>query len=596
MALPICLVSKEYFEEDLKYCAELPSPNNLPRELAKVIIEYLRSLNTTSMRTFLQNQEISKVAVNDQGKSKEFNSSLESPKDVKDFKGLNKSKYQLEINDGIINRNIATISNELQTIQEVKSEVDVRSLPLPDKIKYITENMWDLIPKRLGISQSEFKEARIENKAAMIMKLLNEFFEFVRVRPENPQFESVTYVADDNILWDPMKEVLEPVVGVLISLGLARRTLLNELEVAITSTGNIIPHYMVDPWDYLKLREYVLDLNELRLLSTTNYYFRYNKLDVRITQQELDEIKSGSYDIEKNIVYKLWHNRFNDQNFEFFIDSVGTWLAPIRFKHIGYLIGPTNVGKSSLLAALTNPIGSIVARVSPRSLASDYPFSLTGLIGKQINVYSEKIIPTMKNITALNNIAGEEDFIEVHRKHREAIVIRSLKSMMFAMAGLPIILEYSGEDLKAFAERLSIIMCKYPEEGFEIRRGVVSEVPKEEAFKFLLWCRHQLEERKWEIRRLSTDEILERLLKSSNTAIRFIEESGYVEKDPTGSAKALELYEVYKKWCMENKLIPMSRDDFYSTLGSMFMDYKREGSKWFKGIRIKYSAFDQKLY
>ena len=48
MALPICLVSKEYFEEDLKYCTELPSPNNLPRELAKVIVKHLRSLSGVS--------------------------------------------------------------------------------------------------------------------------------------------------------------------------------------------------------------------------------------------------------------------------------------------------------------------------------------------------------------------------------------------------------------------------------------------------------------------------------------------------------------------------------------------------------------------
>jgi phage/plasmid-associated DNA primase len=133
-------------------------------------------------------------------------------------------------------------------------------------------------------------------------------------------------------------------------------------------------------------------------------------------------------------------------------------------------------------------------------------------------------------------------------------------------------------------------MCQYPEEGFIIKQEVYKEVSMEEAFKFLLWCRVQLERRSWVIRRLSTDEILEKLIKSSNTAIRFVEESGYVERDPTASVKAMDLYAIYRKWCEEVNLIPMSRNDFYMVLDGMFMDYKREGVKWYKGVRIKWSV------
>jgi len=518
------------------------------------------------------------------------------PEELKDLlTSIIESKFRPNVSETKISdaeQKIKTVNESLtqQVQQEVSLKVDVKTLPLFDKVKYLCENLWNLIPEKLGTSQEDFKKSRIEEKVAMIYRLLSEFFEFVRVLPRSPQYESVTYVVDDYVLWDPRKEVLEPVIGALVSLGLARKSLISELEVAITSTGNLVPYYMVDPWDYLKLRSYILDLNELRLLSTSNYYFRYNKLDVKISQQELDEIRSGSYDIEKNKVYTLWRNRFDDTNWGFFIDSVGTWLAPMRFKHVGYLVGPTNVGKTSLLAALTNPIEPVVAHVSPRTLTSDYPFALMGLIGKQINVYSEKIIPTLKNITVLNNIVGESDFIEVQVKKKAPMTIRSLKSMMFAMTGLPMVSEYNGEELKAFAERLSIILCEYPEEGFMIKKEVYKEVSKEEAFKFLLWCRVQLERRNWEIRRLSTDEILERLLKSSNTAIKFIEESGYVEKDPTASVKAMDLYKVYEKWCEEVHLIPMSRNDFYAVLDGMFVNYKGEGVKRYKGVRVKWSV------
>jgi len=56
---------------------------------------------------------------------------------------------------------------------------------------------------------------------------------------------------------------------------------------------------------------------------------------------------------------------------------------------LGYLTGPTDVGRTSLTTALTNPTELMVTYVSLRSLTPNL-LSLIGLIDKQINDYSKR--------------------------------------------------------------------------------------------------------------------------------------------------------------------------------------------------------------
>jgi Predicted ATPase len=288
-------------------------------------------------------------------------------------------------------------------------------------------------------------------------------------------------------------------------------------------------------------------------------------------------------------VYKLWRNHFDDQNWEFLIYSLGTWLAPYRFKHVAFLIGPTDSGKSTFIENLIRPIRPIVATVSLKSI-TDYQFGLEDLLGKQINVYCEKGETVLKNIDLINNLIGAHDYIIVHRKHKPSSVMRSLKTMFFAMTDPPIIYEYGGETLWAFVNRLSIIHMHKPE-GFKPENEVYAN-PKE-VFKFLLACRVKLEQNNWEIKKLSNEEILEYLMKASNSALRFLEESGYVEPDPMSSVKGTELYEVYVRWCNEVGIRPMGLNQFYTTVATKYYKYQREGTAWFKGLRIKYTKLTE---
>jgi hypothetical protein len=154
---------------------------------------------------------------------------------------------------------------------------------------------------------------------------------------------------------------------------------------------------------------------------------------------------------------------------------------------------------------------------------------------------------------------------------------------MFSMNDPPILWEQGGETLAAFLERLSIVFIK-PPEGFKPVKNY--RVDPGESFKFLLWCRVQLESRGWEIRMRDFEEKLDYLTKMANTALRFLE-SDYITPDPYGRVKGTELYEAYVRWCKEQGLAPMGRNKFYAAVATKYTKYEPEGVVWFKGLRLR---------
>jgi len=464
--------------------------------------------------------------------------------------------------------------------EEIKEEI--KKLSLEEKIRYVIDNI-EIFIKHLGnLDVEDFQKAKTEVKASIIYSIIDYVFNVIKVLPAEPSEESVTYIAHENTLYEP-EEIIRPIVGSLVAKAYSKRNLVKEVELATYSTGKTIYWWQIDPWDMLNLTNGVLDLRELKIKeSSSEYYFRHRLL-IKISDKDLDEIRSDSYDIEKNEVYKLWRKHFDDENWEYFVHSVGTWLRPERSKHIAFLIGPSDSGKSTLLHVLTKPIKPIVAHVDLRSITS-YQFGLEALVGKLINVYSERGETVLRNIDMINNLVGEKDYITVQRKHKSAVTIRSLKTMMFSMNDPPVLSEYGGETLRAFLNRLSIILIKQPDNFKPIPD---LDVDPREAFMFLLWARRQLEKNNWIIKKMSDDDMISYLIRETNSALKFLEESKVIERDPSSVVKGTDLYEAYVDWCMRQGLKAFDRNRFYTIVGSRFQAYEREGSKWFRGLKIK---------
>lgn len=479
---------------------------------------------------------------------------------------------------------LSKIMSELEEAEYPESEEEADAT-LHDKLREVIEKLPELISELCSLSLEEFASTRrVEKKAACLYKVISSQFNIVKVPPKDATGESTLYAAVGNMLHD-IEEVVKPVVGALIAREGARKTLVGEVVTAACSTGNVAPYYKINPWEYLRLANSVLDLETLRLVDSVDYYFTY-RLPVKVRQEEIDLILSDRYSIEENPVYKYWRSRFDDQNWDYLVSGLGTWLSPFRHRHVAFLIGPPKSGKSTLVRNLTRPVSPIVGYVSLWSITG-YIFGLEPLIGKQIVAYSERGETVLKNLDVINTLFGEQDYIIVHRKRKPAVTMRSLKAGFFSMNDPPIVYEYGGETMAAFLDRLSIIQMSLPE-SYEVIPNLT--VPVREVFKFLLWCRVQLERSNWVIKKMGEEELLDYLMRSTNSALQFLSDTSVVEPDPNGRVKGAELYEVYVKWCSERGIRPMGKNNFYSIVATKYNSYLREGAKWFRGLRLRKSS------
>jgi hypothetical protein len=482
---------------------------------------------------------------------------------------------------------MSTLLSELEVAEYTEVEGEEVETTLHDKLRGVVEKLPELIREYCNLDINEFAELRrVEKKAACVYRVVSSQFSVVKVPPKDTSGVSVLYAATSDLLYD-IEEVVKPIVGALIAREGARKTLVGEVVTAAYSTGTIVPWYMINPWECLRLACGVLDLDALRVVDSVNYYFTY-RLPVKIRQAEIDLISSGRYNIEENAVYKYWRSRFDEENWEYLVSSLGTWLSPFRHRHIAFLIGPPKSGKSTLVSNLTRPIHQVVGFVSLRQLTS-YTFGLEPLIGKQMVAYSERGETVLKNLDIINNLFGEQDYIVVYRKHKPAVTIRSLKTGFFSMNDPPIVYEYGGSTMAAFLDRLSIIQMSLPE-SYEVIPNLT--IPMREAFKFLLWCRVELERSNWRIKKMGEEELLDYLMRSTNSALQFLNDTSVIEPDPNGHVKGTELYEAYVKWCSERGIRPMGKNNFYSIVATKYHEYMREGAKWFKGLRLKESSVE----
>jgi hypothetical protein len=345
----------------------------------------------------------------------------------------------------------------------------------------------------------------------------------------------------------------------------------------------------LNPWHLLNLGGWALDLRDLSLVpsSLCGYWFTY-RLDLGLSEAELkalvESVKRGEYNIESNRVYALWRKHFSEEDWGRVCDALGTLLSPHRFRLILVIVGPKGAGKSSFLLAATKGVEELVARVPLSSLAEG-GFSLQPLLGKWANAYSENVSPILRNPSIINNLVGESDWVHVKRKYKVAVWARSLKCMVFACNALPAVKTWSGGDLEALADRLSPVFME-PPEGFVPVRGIAESVSKAESFAFLLWCRKQLEERGWEVRKASSEEVRRLLVESENPVYRFIAEC--CVKRGGVRVERKKLYEAYKRWCAEQGVTAkLGPANFYSELRSMgFEDREVRGTWYFYGLNL----------
>jgi hypothetical protein len=451
-----------------------------------------------------------------------------------------------------------------------------------------------------GDARKAWKRLSAGERAELLLRILQER-DVVRVFALGNPRDREYYITfgNNNILLSLEKwgaDVLDLLFGSLVCAR-ARAELLGKLR----SMAQPIDWSRVDPPHAIRLRDAVLrldDLSVVRIEDGDEHYFRYyapvftRPGSLSLARMRIEEIKRGDYSVELNPVYRYFRSRFSDEDWNYLIDALGTILSPYRFKLIVFLIGETNVGKSTLLRALMRPIEPLVAWVQLGTLLN-YTFGLESLVGKQVLVSTERgdAVLVRWKVDLLNRLFGESDVFEVPRKFKPPALVTSLKVGIIAMNDPPIINEYGGETMMAFAERLSIVRMHKPEgeEGVKGRVDILEKIPPEEAFNFLLWCRWQLEQRGWEVRKMDAAAVLDYLRMQTNPVLRFLsdEMNDSIEEHPDGRIQGDELYAIFVRYCQERGIAPVSKNDFYTVIAARYQKYYRDGRVWFKGIRRK---------
>jgi len=456
-----------------------------------------------------------------------------------------------------------------------------------------------------GDARKAWKRLSAGERAELLLRILQErgvVGVFALGNPRDREYY-ITF-GSNNILLSLEKwgaDVLDLLFGSLVS-----QRMRSELLGKLRGMAQPIDWSRVDPPHAIRLRDAVLrldDLSVVRLEDGDEHYFRYyapvftsRPGSLSLTRLRIEEIKRGDYSVELNPVYRYFRARFSDEDWNYLIDALGTILSPYRFKLIVFLIGGTNVGKSTLLRALMRPIEPLVAWVQLGTLLN-YTFGLESLVGKQVLVSTERgdAVLVRWKVDLLNRLFGESDVFEVPRKFKPPALVASLKVGIIAMNDPPIINEYGGETMMAFAERLSIIRMHKPEEhggaeeGAKGRVDILEKIPPEEAFNFLLWCRWQLEQRGWEVRKMDAVAVLDFLRMQTNPVLRFLsdEMNDSIEEHPDGRIQGDELYAIFVRYCQEKGVTPVSKNDFYTVIAARYQKFYREGRVWFKGIRKK---------
>jgi len=133
-----------------------------------------------------------------------------------------------------------------------------------------------------------------------------------------------------------------------------------------------------------------------------SYYFTYyaevytkEPLDIKI--ESINSIKEGTYNIEENGIYRYFRNRFDDENWNYLIDALGTILSPYKHKLLVFLVGPPNSGKSTLLELIYETLKPLIANTRLETIKK-YTFGLEPLIGKQILMSRGKRRSSFKKI------------------------------------------------------------------------------------------------------------------------------------------------------------------------------------------------------
>ncbi len=285
---------------------------------------------------------------------------------------------------------------------------------------------------------------------------------------------------------------------------------------------------------------------------------------------------------------------FPDQTNEvvaFLMEWVGYCLVPSqRLKKALMLCGPSNTGKSVLLAVIERLLGSVNVSNKTLQTISDNRFAAAGLYGKLANICADLDAKTLKQTGMFKAITGGVDSIDAERKYGDSFSFVPYSRLMFSANNPP----GTPDQTTAYYGRWLLLPMAQVRTQADQDPGLIDRLTTDAEMSGLL--RHGVNGMRRLMDRGHFDE--PPLMTKAGTDYRAKTDTvvGYVEDrcefDPDARTRTSALYSDYKTWCEEVGKHHLSEGNFRAQLDDTYeladLHPKSAGYPTWFGIRPAY--------
>jgi len=249
-----------------------------------------------------------------------------------------------------------------------------------------------------------------------------------------------------------------------------------------------------------------------------------------------------------------------------------TLLRDFKLEKISMHVGEGENGKSTFLWVIDKLLGrNNTSHISIHDLIINR-FARSGLDGKMANIYADISNKELKQLGVIKALVSG-DYVDVEKKGKNAFTMRNQAKMVFSANELPDIDEFQYADLRRFIvtkwnQRFKSTVTKDDErKGIKKKNpNLQNELTTEEELSGILNLLIVTAKRLLKNGKFTYEQSVEQLQKEWKEKTDHFDSffETRVNKDVNEEVTKSTLYEFYKKWCTENKIVSKSEREFNS--------------------------------
>lgn len=336
-----------------------------------------------------------------------------------------------------------------------------------------------------------------------------------------------------------------------------------ELVSRIKNTASIQVH--IDKFNnysnLINLRNGVLDYKKRELLEKSSDYMFTYQLNVNYIQDKNDIIAPNFFKFCETSLDN------NEQKIKLLLEIIAYLCTPLMSaKKCFIFLGEPNSGKSLIIHLIEYIFGKeLISNIQLENLGNRFA---TGVLStKRINICAELSARPLRNIETFKLIVGG-DTLSGEFKGRDVFQFENKCKLLYAGNILPPI---KNEDIStAFVDRLTVLKFSHsiPKEEriYDLFEKLKNEA--DDIFSLAINTITELIKNKYDF--TTPQDSIELLndysFQQTNIDIFINERCSFGESLKTHSAT---LYELYKKFCTENAICPISQNLFSQKIGSI---------------------------